>query len=77
MKRILRIGMIAGTAMVALAACDDSDGGGDGGQAVGGIEDNFGAGFAEIFRQDRNDEPIEPEADDIVAVDRTADPIDF
>lgn len=78
MPRFLRIGMIMGTAMFALAACDESDAGdgGDNGN-VGQIEDNFGTGFAQAFAQDPNDEPIDPQPDDIVAVDFTSDPIDF
>ncbi len=64
------------TMAFALAACD-SDGGGGGGDQARNLEDNFGAGFAAAFNADANDEPIDPSRDDIIAVDPTADPIDF
>lgn len=67
------------TAAFVLTACDSSGGGGgkDDGDSAKNLEDNFGAGFATAFNADANAEPIDPSRDDLIAVDPTADPIDF
>ena len=41
------------------------------------IQERFGSIFASIFNADRNSEPRDPTERDIVAVNLTADPIDF
>lgn len=49
----------------------------DDGNRGQGIESNFGAGFATAFTAAANSEPIDPSSEDIIAIDPTADPIDF
>lgn len=49
----------------------------DDGNRAQGIEGNFGAGFAAAFTAAANSEPIDPSSEDIIAIDPTADPIDF
>lgn len=70
--------LLVGTAVFLLSACDSSGGGGGGrDDKAKNVEDNFGGGFAAAFNADANSEPIDPTRDDIIAVDVTADPIDF
>jgi len=40
------------------------------------IESNFGTGFEQAFGQSAFDEAIDPIASDIIAIDKTVDPID-
>ena len=41
------------------------------------LAERFGAGFAAIFNADANAEPRDPKPEDIIAVNLTAEPIDF
>lgn len=71
--------LLAGGMFTALAAggCDSGGNGVVGNNNNGGIEDNFGPVFANAFRADANDDPIDPGANDAGAVLLNADPVDF
>ena len=71
-----------------LSACGSNNGGGGSDQPPPGsvtpppvatptLAERFSAGFAAIFNQDRNSEPRDPKPEDVVAVNLTAEPIDF
>ena len=44
---------------------------------AGSAQEQAGAGFAFAFNQSRLDEPVDPMEGDIIAVDKTAEPIDI
>ena len=84
MRHAIRLPALAFLTLFALAACDDSgggggDGGGDGGGGGGGgtPQSQFGSSFQTAFNADMNAEPIDPQPGDLPPVDLTADPIDF
>lgn len=78
----LWIKLIAGAALLSLAACGDGGGGGGGdddddGGGPGSIQSQFGGTFEGAFNANVNSDPIDPQPGDLPAVSLTADPIDF
>ena len=74
-KTLSRVVLAAG--MTTALAAGGCDGGSNTGGFVVPIQDQFGAGFANAFNAADTDEPVEPVAGDIIALDATEDPIDF
>lgn len=70
---------IAGSALLALAACNGSDSN----NGPGNIQDQFGGTFQSAFNSNPqadpavNVAPIDPQPGDLPDVDPTQDPIDF
>lgn len=81
LKTTLRLAPVFGLTALALAGC----GGGDGDKVVQmptppapqRFEDMFGANFGVAFRADRNTDPRDAQAGDVVAPSLTTDPRDI
>ena len=93
MTRIMNKLVLATVLVAGLSACGSGNNRGGGGTtpppsgtnpppvatppASPTLAERFGAGFAAIFNADANSEPRDPTDADIVAVNLTAEPIDF
>ena len=86
-KKIGRLGLVLCVSSLALAACSDNDDDvfmppevdppAPPPQMGSNFEDQFGDGFAAAYNVDANGEPIEVEADGVIEVDKTIDPVEI